>query len=245
MPSSSAKAYTGGIAAIAYIEKFDVFLARSRGRNSSGSVGDNACLNDLWVYNAETLEAIGHITTKICADYPTLYQSMAADERYAYFLLSPGSGQPYNVILALDWNSEQLLPVMNGEKKYVERVWSCNDNGGGKPDGVIRIPIKHESEGLFLVRDEKTGRSRFYVSEFYGRAHYKTVTKTKKVKKKWKKVRKWYNKKTKKWTTKKPKKKYRGKSKKVWKYKYKKKKYKVKVQDYWARSDYVYDLGTF
>ena len=37
--------------------------------------------------------------------------------------------------------------------------------------------------------------------------------------------------------------KYRGKSKKVWKYKTKRK--KVTVKDYWARDDYVYDLGVF
>ena len=243
MPSE--KAYTGGIAAIAYIEKFDVFLARARGSNDSGNYGDDAVLNDLWVFDAETLNAIGHINTTVCKKYPALYQSMAADEKYAYFLLSPGSGQSRNIILALDWNSEKLLPVVNGEKDYVESVWSCNNNGSGTPDAVIRIPITHESEGLFLVPDQQTGKSHFYVSELYSRAHYKTVTKTKKVKKKWKKVRKWYNKKTRKWTTKKPKKKYRGRSKKVWKYKYKKKKYKVKVYDYWARSDYVYDLGVF
>ena len=49
----------------------------------------------------------------------------------------------------------------------------------------------------------------------------------------------------KKWTTKKPPKKYRGKSKKVWKYKTKKKKVRKTVKDYWARDDYVYDLGVF
>ena len=74
---------------------------------------------------------------------------------------------------------------------------------------------------------------------------YKTVTKKVKYKKKWKKVRKWYNKKTGKWQSKKPKKKYRGPSKKVWKYKTKTKKVKVTEKDYWARDDYVYDLGVF
>lgn len=231
--------YKSGIAAIAYISQYDIYLARSR------DPGNKGVLNDLWCINAETLEAIGHIYTRVCSDYPGLYQSMAADERYAYFLLSPEGRQSGNIILALDWNSENLLPVINGEKKYIENIWSCNDNGSGSPDAVITIPISHESEGLFLIQDKDTGNAHFYVSEYYGRQHYKTVTKTKKIKKKWKKVRKWYNKKTKKWTTKKPPKKYRGKSKKVWKYKTKKVKYKAKVADYWARSDYVYDLGTF
>ena len=108
----------------------------------------------------------------------------------------------------------------------------------------MTIPVANETEGIFHTTNAD-GSGHFYVSEYYGRWMYKTVTKKVAYKKKWKKVRKWYNKKTKKWTTKKPKKKYRGKSKKVWKYKTKYKKKKVTEKDYWARDDYVYDLGVF
>lgn len=231
-----------GIAAIAYIKKYNVYVARSRGRDNG--VGDSYLNNDIWVINADNLNVIGHIFVHVTGSYPETYQSMDADEKYVYYLLSPGSGQGNNIILCLDWDSENLLPVLKGEKKYVEYTWKANNNDSGDPDAVMTIPIAHESEGLFHTYDA-SGNAHFYVSEYYGRWHYKTVTKKVKVKVKWKKVRKWYNKKTKKWTTKKPKKKYRGKSKKVWKYKTKKKKKKVTVKDYWARDNYVYYIGSF
>ena len=227
-----------GIAAISYVEKYNVYVARSRGRNNG--VGDSFLNNDIWVINADNLKVIGHVYVHITGKYPETYQAMDADEKYVYYLLSPGDGQKNNIILCLDWDSENLLPVLNGEKEYVEYTWRANNNDSGDPDAVLTIPIAHESEGIFHTTDAN-GNAHFYVSEYYGRNHYKTTTK--KVKVKWKKVRKWYNKKTKKWTTKKPKKKYRGKSKKVWKYKTKKK--KVTVKDYWARDDYVYYIGSF
>lgn len=236
-------AENNGIAAIAYVPKYDVYVARSRGKGSYSNTTASAN-NNIWVFDANTLEAVGHIYTKVCKEYPETYQSMDADERYVYFLLSPGSGQKKNIILALDWNSENLLPVVNGDVKYVDHMWNCNNDGSGKPDAVIRVPFSNESEGLFHTTD-KNGNEHFYASVYYGRWRYKTIYKTKKYKVKWKKVRKWYNKKTKKWTTKKPPKKYRGKSKKVWKYKTKKKKVRKTVKDYWARDDYVYDLGVF
>ena len=231
-----------GIAAIAYIKKYNVYLARSRGRDNGA--GDSYLNNDIWVINADNLNVIGHIFVHVTGSYPETYQSMDADEKYVYYLLSPGSGQSNNIILCLDWDSENLLPVLRGEKKYVEYTWKVNNNDSGNPDAVLTIPIAHESEGLFHTTNSD-GSGNFYVSEYYGRWQYKTVTKKVKVKVKWKKVRKWYNKKTKKWTTKKPKKKYRGKSKKVWKYKTKKKKKKVTVKDYWARDNYVYYIGSF
>ena len=231
-----------GIAAIAYIKKYNVYVARSRGRDNG--VGDSYLNNDIWVINADNLNVIGHIFVHVTGSYPETYQSMDADEKYVYYLLSPGSGQGNNIILCLDWDSENLLPVLKGEKKYVEYTWKVNNNDSGDPDAVMTIPIAHESEGLFHTTNAD-GSGNFYVSEYYGRWQYKTVTKKVKVKVKWKKVRKWYNKKTKKWTTKKPKKKYRGKSKKVWKYKTKKKKKKVTVKDYWARDNYVYYIGSF
>ena len=237
-------AENNGIAGIAYIPRYNVYVARSRGKVNGYSNTNNKAKNNIWVFDATTLQAIGHIYTKVCAKYPELYQSMDADERYVYFLLSPGSGQKKNVILALDWNSEKILPVVNGEAKYVSKMWKCNNSGTGKPDAELTIPIYHESEGLFHTTDAN-GREHFYVSEYYGRWKYKTITRKIRYKAKWKKVRKWYNKKTKKWTTKKPPKKYRGKAKKVWKYKTKYRKKRVRVRDYWARDDYVYDLGVF
>ena len=231
-----------GIAAIAYIQKYNVYVARSRGRNNG--VGNSFFNNDIWVINADNLNVIGHVYAHVTGKYPETYQAMDADEKYVYYLLSPGSGQSKNIILCLDWDSENLLPVLNGEKEYVEYTWNANNNDSGDPDAVMTIPIAHESEGLFHTTDAN-GKPCFYVSEYYGRWHYKTVTKKVKYKKKWKKVRKWYNKKTHKWTTKKPKKKYRGKSKKVWKYKTKTKKKKVTEKDYWARDDYAYYIGSF
>ena len=115
-----------GLGAIAYVQRYDVFVARSRG--SGKTTGDASFKNDIWVINAENLKVIGHIYTKVTGKYPSLYQSMDADERYVYFLLSPGYGQRKNIILALDWNSEHLLPVVNGEKKFVEYTWNCNNN---------------------------------------------------------------------------------------------------------------------
>ena len=235
-------AMQNGFGAIAYVPKYNVYVARSRGRNNG--VGNSFFNNDIWVINADNLRVIGHVFVHVTGSYPETYQSMDADEKYVYYLLSPGSGQSKNIILCLDWDSENLLPVLKGDKEYVEYSWKANNNDSGDPDAVMTIPIAHESEGLFHTTDA-SGNSYFYVSEYYGRQHYKTVTKKVKVKVKWKKVRKWYNKKTKKWTTKKPKKKYRGKSKKVWKYKTKTKKKKVTEKDYWARDDYVYYIGSF
>ena len=233
--------YANGIAAIAYVRldnDFGVYVARVR-----GDVNSNA-KNDIMVIDAKSLKMIGYIRTKVSADYPETYQSMDADAKYVYFLVSPGGKNKNNVILCLDWNSENLLPVINGEDTCVKNMWYCNNSGSGRPDAVMTIPVAHETEGLFHTTNAD-GSGHFYVSEYYGRWMYKTVKKKVKVKVKWKKVRKWYNKKTGKWQKKKPKKKYRGKSKKVWKYKTKTKKKKVSVKDYWARDDYVYDLGSF
>ena len=237
-------AENNGIAAIAYVPKYDVYVARSRGKVSGYSNTTGSANNNIWVFDANTLEAVGHIFTRITTRYPETYQSMDADERYVYFLLSPGGKQKKNIILALDWNSENLLPVVNGDAKYVDHMWYCNNDGTGMEDAVITIPVSNESEGLFHTTDSN-GNEHFYASVYYGRWRYKTVYQTKKYKVKWKKVRQWYNKKTKKWTTKKPAKKYRGKKRKVWKYKTKKKKVRKTVKDYWARDDYVYDLGVF
>ena len=244
MPSG---AQNNGIAAISYIPKYDVYVARSRGKVSGHPETTGSANNNIWVFNAEpdkdtgNLEAIGHIYTKVTGAYPETYQAMDADEKYVYFLLSPGSGQRRNIILALDWNSENLQPVLNGDAEFVDYMWKCNNDGSGRPDAVINIPVGHESEGLFHITNSD-GTSHFYLSEYYGRDHYRTVYKTVKYKVKWKKVKKrvkWKRVKRKgKW-------KWKYKKKKVWKYKTKKKKAWVTERDYWARDNYVYDLGSF
>ena len=233
----SANAKNNGIAAIAYVEKYDVYVARSRGKTVSNT--DSASNNDIWVFDAESLEAIGHVRVKNTGRYPNTYQSMAADERYVYYLLSPGSGQSRNIILCLDWNSEKILPVVKGQADFVEDMWYAGDSGDGKEDAVINIPINKESEGLYFTQstdEDGNINNHFYVTEYRGAWVYKTVTKTKKYKVKWKKVKKKV-----KW--KKVNGKWKYKKKKVWKYKTKKKKVKVKVKDYYSRNDYVYDLG--
>ena len=217
--------HKNGSAAIAYVKKYDVYLTRERGDKNHGGV------NDIMIFSADSLKLIGYVRTKITSDYPQTYQSMDADEKYVYFLLSAGSGQPYNVILCLDWNSENLLPVVNGEKKYIKEMWSCNNDGTGKPDAVVRIKTSHEVEGLYHTTDSKTGKQHFYVSEYHSSLKYKTVTKKKAYRVKWKKV------------TKKVKVKGKWKKKKVWKYKTKYKKVKVRVLDEFCRDDYLYDLG--
>ena len=171
---------------------------------------------------------------------------MDADERYVYLLLSyHSSAQPYNIILVLDWNSENLLDVAIGNRSYINKRWLCNNNGSGEPDTVIRINTPYEAENIYHI-DQGDGTSRFYLSEYYNNPKYKWVKKTKKVKVKWKKVKKkvkvkWKRvKKNGKWKWK-----YKYKWKKVWKYKKKKKKVKVKVFEYFDRTDYVYDLGSF
>ena len=232
-----------GIAAISYIEKYNIYLTRVRGDKNAGAI------NDIMVFDADTLKLIGYIKTTVTAKYPGTYQDMDADERYVYFLLSPGTRQPNNIILVLDWNAESIMPVVNGDSAYIEKMWSCNNNGGGKPDAVLTLGSPNEAEGLYHTTD-KQGRQHFYLSEYYGRVKYKTVTKKYVKKKKWKKVKKKVKVKWKK-VKKKVKVNGKWKTKKVWKYKWKtkkvwKKKYgykKVKVREGWARDDYVYDLG--
>ena len=248
---ASQDAYKNGIAAIAYVEKYNVYLARSRGYCDYDKTGTNSTIHNIWVFDADTLEAIGHInTTSVAANYPTVWQSMDADEKYVYYLVSPGKNQPHNVVICLDWNSEMLDPVLKGEKDYIEDMWYCNDDGSGKPDAVMTLSIKKESEGLFhttSVDEEGNVSNHFYVSEYKGVQKYKTVTKKVKYKVKWKKVKKkvkWKRVKIKKGKNK-GKYKWKYKKKKVWKYKTKYKKVKYTVKDYKARDVYVYDLGVF
>lgn len=234
-------AQNNGIAAIAYVKEYDVYVARSRGKVDGYSETTSSAANDIWVFDAESLEALGFVRTKVTSAYNGTYQSMDADDKYVYFLASPGGNVKNNIILCLDWNSENLIPVRNNDVDYVNEMWYCNNDGSGTPDAVITVPIGKESEGVFHTTDSN-GKSHFYITEYYGRNHYKTITVTEKYKVKWKKVTKkvkWKRVKRKgKW-------KWKYKKKKVWKYKTKTRKVNKTVKDYWARDDYVYDLGVF
>ena len=170
LPSEAA--YQNGLAGIAYVAKYNVYLARSRGYCSYDKTGTDKTIHNIWVFDADSLKAIGHInTTTVAANYPRVWQSMDADEKYVYYLVSPGSGQPHNVVICLDWNAEKLDPVLNGEKAYVEDMWYCNDDGSGKPDAVMTLSISKESEGLFhttSVDENGNVSNHFYVSEYKG-----------------------------------------------------------------------------
>lgn len=222
-----------GISSISYIPKYDCYLGLQR--NS----------HEILVMN-KSFKVIGKVGTTITSKYPGVYQAMDADERYVYLVLSAHNAQqPYNLILVLDWNSENLLDVLNGNAQYVSKRWMCNNDGSGTPDSVIRINTPYEAENLYHI-DQGDGTSKFYLSEYYNNPQYKTVTKKKTVKVKWKKVRKKVKVKWKrvkvngKWKWK-----YKYKWKKVWKYKKKKKKYKVRKFTHLNRDNYVYDLGSF
>ena len=227
------KTASNGLSCISYIPKYDCYVALQRQTH------------ELLVLD-KYFRVIGQAGTTITAKYPGVYQAMDADERYVYLLLSRHSGrQPYNIVLVLDWNSENLLDVVNGNKSYINKRWFCNNNGSGEPDTVIRINTSYEVENIYHI-DQGNGKAKFYLSEYHNNPKYKKVKKTKKVKVKWKKVKKkvkvkWKKvKKNGKWKWK-----YKYKWKKVWKYKTKKKKVKVKVLDYYDRADYVYNLGSF
>ena len=155
-----------GLAAIAYVKRFDCYVALER------------TYENLLFFDPDTFEAIGMAYTDILDDYPGTFQGMDADNKYVYLLLSycnkGGKVQPYNLMLALDWNSENLLPVVNRELIYIPEAWNCNNDGSGRPDAAIRIRSKHEAENIYHITDKK-GREHFYMSEYYGRYAYKTV----------------------------------------------------------------------
>ena len=154
-----------GLAAIAYVEKYDCYIVLQR------------IYHNLIIFDPDTFEAIGLVYTTITDAYPGTYQAMDADEKYVYLLLSyynkDGKVQKDNLILALDWNSENLLPVANGSKskdpKFVEKPWYCNNNKSGRPDAAIRLNTAYEAENIYHTTD-KDGKERFYLSEYYG--HY-------------------------------------------------------------------------
>ena len=237
-----------GLAAIAYSPKYDVYLALERE------------YHNILIFDPDTFEAKGIVFTTIKQKYPGTYQAMDADDRYVYLLLSYySSAQPYNMIIALDWNSENLLSLMNDStQSYVQNGWYCNNNGSGTPDAAIRINTQYEAENIFHVSDS-TGRAHFYLSEYYNNPAYKEVTEQEAYQVKWKKVKKkvkvkvkykkkvkWKKKANGKWKYKKVTAyKYKWKKKKVWKYKTKYRDVTKTVLSHYRRDNYVYDLGTF
>lgn len=210
-----------GLSAISYVERYDCYVALQRRSH------------DLLVLDPD-FTVIGFIGTKITSDYPGTYQAMDADERYVYLLLSAyNNSQPYNRILALDWNSEKLANYAAGKVKYVKKAWSCGEDG--MPDADVRVKTPYEAENIYHVDDGK-GKARFYLSEYHSNPKYHWTTKQQAYKVKWKKV-------TKKVKWKKVGGKWKYKTKKVWKYKTKYKEVKVYEIDYYNRDNYVYDLG--
>ncbi len=159
-----------GLSAISYIARYDCFIALQRASH------------DLLVMDPD-FRVIGLVRTKISAKYPGTYQAMDSDERYVYLMLSPyNNKQPYNRILALDWNSEILKTYVKDQKKYIKKAWACNDSGDGTPDADIRVKAKYEAENLYHV-DNGNGKARFYVTEYFSNPKYHWVTKTEAYKK--------------------------------------------------------------
>lgn len=146
-----------GLAAIAYVKKYDCYIALERK------------YHHLLIFDPDTFQAIGMVKTNISDKYPGTYQAMDADAKYVYLLISyyykGGKLQPYNKILALDWNSENLLPVVNAEKRCVKDAWYCKNDGSGKIDAAIRVRTKYEAENIYHTTD-KRGRAHFYLSEY-------------------------------------------------------------------------------
>lgn len=226
---------SNGLSAISYIEKYDCFVALQRETH------------EILVLDPE-FRVIGQVGTTISSAYPGTYQAMDADERYVYLLLSAyqsnPSRQPHNLILVLDWNSENLLQLDPAAgRNHISKKWMCNNNGSGRPDTVVRLNTPYEAESLYHI-DQGNGTSRFYLAEYHNNPQYVWKTKKKTVKVKWKKVKKRVKWKKVRVKGKKGKKKWKWKykTKKVWKYKKKKKKVKVQVYDHLNRDNYVYHL---
>ena len=199
--SLSKKHQQQGLAAIAYVKKYDCYIALER------------VYHNLLIFNPDTFQAIGMVTTNFSNKYPGTFQAMDADEKYVYLLLSYynkyGRKQPYNLILALDWNSEKLLPAVNASKskdtRYIRKAWACSNSSNGMPDAVVRIKTKYEAENIYHTTD-KNGKEHFYMSEYHSHPVYRTVRKKVKVRGRWKRR-------------------------------------KVKVLRYYNKDNYVYDLG--
>ena len=237
---------THGIASIAYSAKYDIYIA------------DQRKTHDLMVIDPETFQVMGMINTTITAKYPGVYQGMDGDDQYAYQLLSSdGNTQRSNLILALDWNSSQLIDADGHRREYYAGTWNCTNNK--QPVAVYKLNTSYEAENIYHTTDS-AGRTHFYLSEYFANPKYMNQTVQEAYKVKWKKVKKkvkvtykvkkrvkWKKYKTKKgkikWKYKKIKvTKYKWKKKKVWTYKTKYRTVTKRVQIH-DRVDYVYDLG--
>ena len=160
-----------GLAAIAYVKRYDCYIALEREHHN------------LLIFNPNSFECIGLVYTNLGSGNAGMFQAMDADDKYVYLLLSyyneGGVVQPYNKIVALDWNSENLLPVVNACKsrdpKFVDHYWYCNNDQNGKPDAEIRIRTKHEAENIYHTT--RNGKEHFYLAEYYGHIVYRTVGK--------------------------------------------------------------------
>ncbi len=236
-----------GIASIAYVARYDVYIA------------DQRETHDLMVIDPDTFEVMGMVSTKIMDRYPGVYQGMDADDQYAYMLLSSdGRNQRSNLILALDWNSSMLVDSEGHRKQFVSGAWNCaNDR---RPVAVYTLNTPYEAENIYHTTDA-AGRTHFYLSEYFTNQQYTTRTEQEPYQVKWKKVRKkvkvpYKAKKRVKWKKYKTKRgktrwkyktikvtKYRWKKKKVWVYKTKYRTVTRTVPSYKDRVDYVYDLG--
>lgn len=156
-----------GLAAIAYVEKYDCYIALER------------VYHNLIMFNPDTFQAEGFAVTRIPSSYPGTFQAMDADDKYVYLLLSAYAdnpkAQPNNLILAIDWNSENMLPVINAKKRnnaYAKYAWYCGNKRDGKPDAVIKVSTPYEAENLYHTRKAR-GKGHFYMSEYHGHAVYK------------------------------------------------------------------------
>lgn len=158
----SARYKKSGLAAISYVKKYDCYIALERVHHN------------FLIFDPDSFECIGLVYTNLGSKNPGTFQGMDADSRYVYLLLSyyneGGVVQPYNKIVAVDWNSENLLPVVNASKSkdlpYVEKYWHCNNDLSGKPDASIRVKTKYEAENIYHTT--KNGKEHFYMSEYYG-----------------------------------------------------------------------------
>ena len=155
-----------GLAAIAYVRKYDCYIALERS------------YHNLIIFNPDTLQAEGFVVTRFTDKYPGTYQAMDADSKYVYLLLSKHqdnpSKQPNNVILALDWNSEKMLPVINAKnrsKAYVKYAWYCNNKNNGQPDAAIKIKTNLEAENIYH-KSAGGGKGHFYMSAYYSHSVY-------------------------------------------------------------------------
>ncbi|MBE6028350.1 MAG: hypothetical protein E7227_07145 [Clostridiales bacterium] len=157
-----------GLAAIAYVKKYDCYIALER------------VAHNLIIINPNNFQAIGFAVTRISSDYPGTFQAMDADEKYVYLLLSQyqsdPSAQPYNIILAIDWNSEKMLPVVNAKHRdrvYAKYAWYCGNKKDGKQDAVIRVKTPYEAENIYHIKQKGTrGKGHFYLSEYHGHSVY-------------------------------------------------------------------------